>query len=63
MPPAAFAAYRNADIATLTQQEMIVRLYQGILKFMHQAEVAFLAGKKSEGAQFLRNLKKLLLNF
>jgi flagellar protein FliS len=61
MPPAALAAYRNADIATLTQQEMIVRLYQGILKFMHQAEVAFIADKKAEGAQFCLKAKKIVI--
>ena len=61
MPPAALAAYRHADIATLTQQEMIVRLYQGILKFLHQAEVAYLAGKKGDGAKYCLRAKKIVL--
>ena len=61
MPPAALAAYRHADIATLTQQEMIIRLYQGILKFLHQAEVAFVAGRKAEGAHFCLRAKKIVV--
>ncbi len=34
---AAFASYRNAEITTLNQRDLIVKLYAGAERFLHQA--------------------------
>ncbi len=40
MTAALAAAYRNAEIETVSQRDLLVRLYQGIERFLDQGEAA-----------------------
>lgn len=46
---AAFSAYNNAEIGTLTQRDLIVKLYQGAERFLAHAAIA-LDNKEMETA-------------
>ena len=41
MPPAAsaYSAYRSAEVETLTQRDLIIKLYQGAERFLVQAKI------------------------
>ena len=50
MPPAhAYAAYRTAEVETLTQRDLIVKLYQGAERFLLQAKMG-MENKQIENA-------------
>jgi flagellar protein FliS len=40
MSPAARAAYRSAEVETLSQRDLILKLYQGMERFLIQAQLA-----------------------
>ena len=46
MPPAhkAYAAYRSAEVETLTQRDLIVKLYQGAERFLVQCQMGMRNG-------------------
>lgn len=39
---AAFASYRTAEVETLSQRDLLIRLYQGAERFLAQARIAML---------------------
>lgn len=41
----AFSAYRNAEVKTLNQRELIVKLYEGADRFLLQAELGIAANE------------------
>jgi len=62
---AAFASYRNAEITTLNQRDLIVKLYAGAERFLHQAADALDDGDLEQartGAQKARAIFTELLS-
>ena len=45
-PANAYAAYRTAEVETISQRDLIVKLYQGAERFLRQTDAALEAGDR-----------------
>jgi flagellar protein FliS len=63
MPPpgSALRAYRNSEVATLSQRDMIVRLYQGMERFLVQAQMAMNNRQPAEAHDYCQRIKGILV--
>ncbi len=57
----AYAAYRSAEVETLSQRELIVRLYQGAEKFLAAGQVAMEAGKGEDAIHQCRRARDIFV--
>jgi flagellar protein FliS len=55
------AAYRSAEVETLSQRELIVRLYQGAEKFIGNARTAMTANQGEEAVNQCRRARDIFV--
>ncbi len=58
-PALAYASYRNAEITTLNQRDLIVKLYQGAERFLLQAAMAIDADQPESAATGARKARAI----
>ena len=61
MNQTAHATYRSAEVETLSQRELIVRLYQGAERFISNGREAILANKGGEAIEQCRRARDIFI--
>lgn len=59
-PASVYASYRNAEIATLNQRDLIVKLYQGIERFLLQGAMHMEEGHRDLGLEAAHKAKAII---
>jgi len=57
----AFAAYRSAEVVTISQRELIVKLYQGAERFLIQAQVSMTNGQREDANTACQKAKRIFV--
>ena len=65
MPPAAsaYSAYRTAEVETLTQRDLIIKLYQGAERFLLQAKIGMENKQIESATEGCQKAKRIFVEF
>lgn len=59
-PASAYASYRNAEITTLNQRDLIVKLYQGAERFLLQGASHLEEGHRAKGLEAAHKARAII---
>jgi len=60
-PSTAYTAYRSAEVETVSQKELIIRLYQGAERFLNAGRIAMEANRGEEALNQCRRARDIFV--
>lgn len=63
MPPSAkaYSAYRSAEVGTLSQRDLVVKLYQGVERFLIQGKTGIQNGDRELALEGCQKAKRIIV--